>query len=84
MSVEVVDFERLKNFPKRLESELKHKFIGYKIAEDWFSKPWLNDFVARRIRNSRFLQDAVAGLVNETVDPRKIFSFRGIVRSFFT
>ena len=81
-ALETVDFERLKSFPKRLETELRHKFLGYKIAEDWFSRPWLNDFVAKRIRNSRFLQDAVAGLVNETVDPRKIFSWRGILRSF--
>jgi len=82
-ALEAVDFERLKAFPNCLESELRHKFLSYKIAEDWFSKPWLNDFVARRIRTSRFLQEAVAGLVNETVDPRKIFSWRGIIRSFF-
>jgi geranylgeranyl reductase family protein len=81
-ALEAADFKRLESFPKRLEMALRHKFLGYKIAEDWFSKPWLNDFVARRIRNSRFLQDAIAGLVNETVDPRKIFSLRGILRSF--
>jgi flavin-dependent dehydrogenase len=77
------DFEILNVFPERVERELKPKFLGYKIAEDWFSKPWLNDFVARRIRKSRFLQDAITGLVNETVDPRKIFSLGGILRSFF-
>ncbi len=77
------DFELLRVFPERLERELKPKFLGYKIAEDWFSKPWLNDFVARRINKSRFLQDAITGLINETVDPRKIFSLRGILRSFF-
>lgn len=76
------DFERLKEFPARLESELKPKFFGYQIAQDWFSKPWLTDFVARRIRRSRFLQESMAGIVNETVDPREIFSARGILRSF--
>ncbi|MBI3653207.1 MAG: geranylgeranyl reductase family protein [Acidobacteria bacterium] len=77
------DFNHLKAFPERLEKELKHKFLGYQIAEDWFSKPWLNDLVARRISRSPFLQEAVSGLVNETVDPRKIFSLRGILRSFW-
>jgi menaquinone-9 beta-reductase len=77
------DFEILKVFPERVERELKPKFLGYQIAENWFSKPWLNDFIARRINKSHFLQDAISGLVNETVDPRKIFSLRGILRSFF-
>lgn len=76
------DLSRLSEFPQRIERELKPKFLGYRIAENWFSKPWLNDFVARRIRSSRFLQELVAGIVNETVDPREVFSLRGILRSF--
>jgi menaquinone-9 beta-reductase len=76
------DLTRLSEFPARIEQELKPKFLGYRIAENWFSRPWLNDFVARRIRSSRFLQELVAGIVNETVDPREVFSLRGILRSF--
>lgn len=76
------DLNRLSEFPHRIERELKPKFLGYRIAENWFSRPWLNDFVARRIRSSRFLQELVAGIVNETVDPREVFSLRGILRSF--
>src|SRR5262245_9673637 len=76
------DLNRLSEFPHRIEHELKPKFLGYRIAENWFSRPWLNDFVARRIRSSRFLQELVAGIVNETVDPRELFSLRGILRSF--
>ena len=76
------DFSLLSEFPHRIERELKPKFLGYRIAENWFSRPWLNDFVARRIRSSRFLQELVAGIVNETVDPREVFSLRGMLRSF--
>ena len=76
------DLSRLGEFPHRIERELKPKFLGYRIAENWFSRPWLNDFVARRIRSSRFLQELVAGIVNETVDPREVFSLRGMLRSF--
>lgn len=76
------DLKRLSVFPERIERELKPKFLGYRIAENWFSRPWLNDFVARRIRSSRFLQELIAGIVNETVDPRELFSLRGILRSF--
>lgn len=77
------DMRRLQSFSERLERELRHKYLGYKIAENWFSNPWLNDFMARRIRRSRYLQESIAGLVNETVDPRKIFSLGGVLRSFF-
>ncbi|MEW6128305.1 MAG: geranylgeranyl reductase family protein [Acidobacteriota bacterium] len=77
------DFAALDKFPARVEQELKPKFFGYQIAQDWFSKPWLNDFVTRRINKSRFLQEGLAGMVNETVDPGKIFSIGGILRSFF-
>ena len=76
------DFDHLKEFPQRLERELKPKFLGYQLAQDWLSRPWLNDLVARRIRKSRFLQELVQGIVNETVDPREVFSVRGLVRSF--
>jgi flavin-dependent dehydrogenase len=76
------DLSRLSEFPRRIERELQPKFLGYRIAENWFSKPWLNDFVARRIRSSRILQELVAGIINETVDPREVFSLRGILRSF--
>jgi menaquinone-9 beta-reductase len=82
-ALETCDMQHLKSFPGRLEKDLRHKFLSYQIAEDWFSKPWLNDFVARRISRSPFLQEAIAGLANETVDPRKIFSLRGILQSFW-
>jgi len=76
------DLNRLSAFPVRIEQELRPKFLGYRIAENWFSRPWLNDFVARRIRSSTILQELVAGIINETVDPREVFSLRGILRSF--
>ncbi len=81
-ALEEADFDHLAEFPRRLETELKPKFLGYELAQDWLSRPWLNDLVARRIQKSRFLQELVAGIVNETVDPREVFSVRGIVRSF--
>jgi menaquinone-9 beta-reductase len=81
-ALQEADFDHLREFPLRLERELKPKFLGYQLAQDWLSRPWLNDLVARRIQKSRFLQELVAGIVNETVDPREVFSVRGLVRSF--
>jgi len=76
------DMRLLGDFQHRIEHELRPKFLGYRIAENWFSRPWLNDFVSRRIQRSRLLQEMVAGIINETVDPREVFSLRGILRSF--
>ncbi len=77
------DFRGLQAYPALLEAELKPKYLGYQIAENWLSNPWLNDLVARRIRKSRYLHQAIVGVINETVDPRQIFSLRGVVNSFF-
>ena len=78
-----LNFKCLDRYTSDLEKELRPRYLGYQIAETWFSNPWVNDFMARRIQRSRYLQEAISGLVNETVDPRKIFSARGVLRSFF-
>jgi flavin-dependent dehydrogenase len=75
------DLSRLGDFSRRVDRELRPKFIGYEIAQRWVSRPWLNDLVARRIRRSRFLQEVVTNVVNETGDPRDIFSMKGLVKS---
>lgn len=76
------DFSCLGEFPSRIERELGPKYLGYLLAEYWLSKPWFNDLVARRVRRSRYLQESIAGIVNETADPRETFSLRGVLRSF--
>jgi menaquinone-9 beta-reductase len=76
------DFSRLRWFPARLEKELRVRYLGYEAAERWLSMPWLVDLVARRARTSKFLQEAIAGIINETADPRTLFSLRGMIQSF--
>lgn len=76
------DFSGLRTFGSLLRTELDDKYLGYKIAEKWLSISWLNDFLTRRARRSRFVQESFAGIINETVDPRDVFSIRGVIRSF--
>jgi geranylgeranyl reductase family protein len=82
-ALETSRFDRLSDFAERVDRELRPKFLGYQIAEDWFSRPWLNDLVARRARRSRYMRESLAGIVNETVDPRKVFSLAGMLKSLF-
>ena len=83
-AMESNDFSKLSQYPERLKHELEPRYLGYKIGERWMSRPWLADFLSRRAKKSKFLRDSMAGLITETVDPRTIFSVRGVLKSFFS
>ena len=53
-----------------LERELKPLYAGYSVAQRWLSRPWLNDFVARRVRGSAYLRQQVNTFMAHTGDPR--------------
>lgn len=78
------DYGRLSQYPKLLEVQLKPKFLGYEIAQNWLSYPWVCDLIGDRINRSSFLKDAATGILNETVDPREVFSISGVLRSFIS
>jgi geranylgeranyl reductase family protein len=71
----------LEGFEARVRRELGPKYVGYDVAQRWFQWPRLGDFVIRRAQRSRYLQAAVRGILDETIDPRTVFSVRGLVRS---
>jgi len=77
-------FDVMNDFGARVEADLGRMYRGYRIAEEWMSRTWLLDFIARRARRSRFMRKAIAGVLNETIDPRPIFSVRGLVRSLIS
>jgi hypothetical protein len=56
--------------------------IGYMSAERWMTKPWLNNFMVRRVVKSDYLKEAVIDIIIRGLDPRKVFSLRGIIGSF--
>lgn len=65
-----------------LYSKLSDKYRGYKIAEKWLSNSFLNNYIAKRVQKSTFLHEIAVGIMNESTDPRKIFSFKGLMKSF--
>lgn len=71
----------LAQFGEILETRLRAKYLGYRTAEKWLSSAFLADLVARRAQTSPYLQECMAGVVNETVDPRDVFSLKGILKS---
>jgi len=68
-------------YPEILERRLRPRYHGYTMAERWVGRPWLCDLIFKRARRSPWMQEALRGLAEETVDPREVFSWRGLWRS---
>ena len=79
MQNQFIDFRRA----DRVEAGLRPKYHGYQLARDWLARPWLNDFAAQRISRSRYLQDVFVKVLNEEMDPENIFSWPGLLGSYF-
>jgi len=71
------DLSVLATFPQEVEA-LRIRYRGYELAERWLAIPWLNDLVARLARRSRHAVRCAEAVLNETGDPREIFSLRGL------
>ena len=82
-AIERGDTAALNSYQKRLDEEIKPLYRGYEVAQKWLSKPWLNDFMARRFVKSRYLQRCLREFMEETGDPRRLYSPLGIMRSYF-
>jgi geranylgeranyl reductase family protein len=81
-ALEAGDGDRLSEYAVRID-QLRAKYLGYQIAERWLSHAWVADLVLGRVKRSRTLKRQLTDLVNETVDPRRIFSAAGLLRSLF-
>ena len=71
----------LSNFSRTIHTELAPRYEGYRVAQRWLVHSGLNNLVARRARASARLRGTLSGILNETVDPRRVFSVPGILRA---
>ncbi len=74
---------KLAELPWRVRTELLPRYIGYEIGERWLSYPKLNDLIAWRAKHSPFLQKILRGIISEAVDPRRLFSVGGLLKSLW-
>jgi flavin-dependent dehydrogenase len=91
LAAEVIDLALRADNPSLLteidqvfDRRLKPAFAGYDVAQRWLSRPWLNDFVARRVRRSPLLQERASRFMAAAGDPRGLFSFGSLLRSFWS
>jgi flavin-dependent dehydrogenase len=76
-ALEANDLGALATFPKEIDT-LRIRYRGYELAESWVAHPWLSDLVMRLARRSRHAVRCAEAVLNETGDPREIFSLRGL------
>jgi len=77
------DISCLQEFPALLKRHLLPRYPAYHAAERWLSRPWLNDFMARRIARSPFLRNVVRETLEERGEPRPVFTLANLLRSFW-
>lgn len=72
------------SYRRLLDEQLRPVYAGYKIAQRYLAIPWINDLVARRIQKNAFLREACRGIILGTVNPKTVYSVRGILKSFLS
>ena len=77
------DLNKLILFEQYIESELKPRYKGYRMAEKWLARLWLNDFLLARFGKSNYAKDILAGIIAETRNPQELFSLKGILKTFW-
>jgi geranylgeranyl reductase family protein len=78
------DLSKILHYGQQMESEFKNRYRGYRMAEKWLVRPWLNDFLLSRFGKSKYAKDILAGIVAETRNPQDLFSFKGILNTFWS
>jgi geranylgeranyl reductase family protein len=73
--------EPLARYAERLARELRPKYVGYEAAQRWIAVPGLADLLFLRARRRERVRAAFTGLLNETVEPSKVISPRGLLRA---
>jgi flavin-dependent dehydrogenase len=77
------DLSKILHYGQYMESEFKSRYRGYRMAEKWLARPWLNDFLLSRFAKSKYAKDILSGIIAETRNPRDLFSFKGVLNTFW-
>lgn len=76
------DRGQLEQYPALLKSQLRPRHDGFLHAQKWVSRPWVNDFMARRVKKSKFLRDACAEFIYNSENSHKVYSLKAILKSY--
>jgi len=78
------DMSELAAYPKLLEDTLSTKYKGYAVAQKWLGRSWFVEYMVRRGQQSAYIREAFIRLLNQQLDPLRVFSARGFFRLLFS
>ena len=82
-ALESGDLSKLLPYDQQMESKFKTHYKGYRMAEKWLARPWLNDWLLYRFGKSKYAKEMQAGIIAETKNPHDIFSLKGVLKTFW-
>lgn len=77
------DRRQLEQYPATLNAKLRPRHDGFRHAQKWVSRPWVTDFMVRRVKKSKYLQDACTDFISNGADPRRVYSLGSVLKSYW-
>jgi geranylgeranyl reductase family protein len=71
-------------YSRRLIDAFGSRFRGYRAAQRWLEYPAVANFLAHRAARGGYVHRQLEALLNETSDPRELFSVGGLLRAVFS
>jgi flavin-dependent dehydrogenase len=68
-------------YAQRIVSHFEDRFGAYRLAQGWLASPMIANFLAWRANSGDYVRTQMEALLNETADPRVLFSAGGLLRS---
>ena len=64
-----------------IRARFSSRFRAYRLAQEWLARPALSDFLAWRGNAGRYVAEQLRSLLQETTDPRALFSLFGVLKA---
>ena len=68
-------------YASRIKADFAERFRAYAVAQKWLAYPAVLSFLARRAATGRYVRQQLQELLDETADPRELFSVAGLVKA---
>jgi geranylgeranyl reductase family protein len=70
-----------RRYATRIAAEFAQRFRAYDVAQHWLARPVLANFLARRANKGSYVRAQLQALLEETGDPRELFSAKGLAKA---
>lgn len=68
-------------YASTIRARFNGRFRAYRLAQEWLARPALSDFLAWRGNAGTYVAEQLRSLLQETADPRALFSIPGMLNA---